>query len=421
VSRALTARAVESAKPDPDRRVEIPDGALPGLYLVLYPSGIKSYAVRYRHEGKPRKLTIGPTTRHTLAEARTIAREALQAVAEGQDPAGTKQAAKAPEEAPADTVEAVCALFIERYAKPKNRSWQEVQRILNREVVPRWQGRKVGEIARRDVIKLVDDIADRPAPIMAGRVLAHVRKLFNWCASRDMVEANPAAGVQAPVPTPKRDRVLSDDELVALWRACDDIGPPFGPFVRVLILTAARRDEVAGMAWDELDTDAAVWTLPPERAKNNVAHVVPLPAPALDAITSRPRLSYRTEAGKLADSPFVFTTTGKAPLSGFSKAKTRLDAAMAGHMGADVAPWRLHDIRRTAATGLQRLGVRLEVTEAILNHVSGSRAGVAGVYQRHHWQEEKRTALDAWTRHVLALVEGREAGGNVVALAEART
>ena len=193
---------------------------------------------------------------------------------------------------------------------------------------------------------------------------------------------------------PPRDRILTDAELARVWRACDHLGEPWHGFVRVLILTGQRRAETAGARWSEISAGFDTWTIPAERSKNGRAHDVPLSEPARELIRAIPRF----EGCEL-----VFSCGRKNPPSGFSKMKARLDALLAADGAGPVAPWILHDLRRTVATGLQRLGVRLEVTESVLNHIAGSRAGIVGVYQRHRWTDEKRAALDAWARHVLAL------------------
>jgi len=411
MGQVLTERFVKAKKPGATR-LEIPDAGLQGLYFVVQPTGGKSWALRYRWQGSPAKCRLGDYPVVGLAEARDKARDALRLLDAGTDPREARRTQEVPEAPRDDTIRDIITEFITRHAKVRNRSWQEVERVLRRELEPTWGRRRIGEIERKDVIRLIDGVADRGAPVMANRVLAHTRKLFNWAVSRDLIATSPCAGVSAPAQETKRDRVLSGADLRALWAACEDVGEPFGSIVRLLVLTGQRRDEVAGMRWAEVDVDAAQWTIPGERAKNGVPHQVPLGKTALSILSSRPRVLTvdGTNAGKVVH---VFTTTGASPFSGFSKAKARLDAAMQRRLseetgeatgGGPMAPWRLHDIRRTVATGLQRLGVRLEVTEAILNHVSGSRAGVVGIYQRHDWADEKRAALEAWERHVVATV-----------------
>lgn len=211
----------------------------------------------------------------------------------------------------------------------------------------------------------------------------------------------------APSSEQARDRVLSDDEIRTVWRALESIGWPFGEIGKLLLLTGARRDEIATGTWSEIDLERELWTIPGSRTKNREAHGIPLSDAAVDILKGLPHIDSKPG--------YVFTTNGRTPVSGFSKAKDAIDAAI--REGGDEAypHWTIHDLRRTVATNLQKLGVRLEVTEAILNHVSGSRAGIVGVYQRHAWTDEKRAALAAWARRLDAIVTG-ETASNVVSI-----
>jgi integrase len=391
----LTIRSVEAMKPRSVRQ-EIPDNFLPGLYLVQQPSGAKGWAVRYRHQGVPRKLTLGSYPALGLKDARELGAKALRAVAEGRDPGREKIAARA---AKADSIDRIVEDFLERHVRRSNRprTAQETERLLRQHVLPRWRGRMVHDITRRDVLDALDRVVDGGAPIAANRVFAAVRKFFNWCVARDILAASPCAGVKPPTAERARDRVLSDDELRRVWAAADKFGGTFGPLVKLLALTGQRRDEVAGIRWDELDLDTRLWTLPPARTKNNQLHEVPLSKAALAVLQNVPRT---------ASSPFVLTTNGGAsPASGYSKNKRRLDALLP----ADMPAWRLHDLRRTCASGLARLAINLPVIEKVLNHTSGSFAGIVGVYQKHSFADEKRAALEAWGNFVAALVEGKPA------------
>jgi integrase len=219
---------------------------------------------------------------------------------------------------------------------------------------------------------------------MAAQTVAYGKACFGWAMKRGTVAANPF--VNLPVaPGVKRERVLSDGELAAIWRATEEPGP-FNGIVRTLLLTGARCNEVAGMAWGELSDDFATWTIPSERTKNRRTHVVPLSAQAQDLLRNLPQYS---------DSVFPGL---RGPFKGFWRAKAALDCR------SGVTGWRLHDLRRTVATGLQRLGVRLEVTETVLGHVGGSLGGIVGVYQRYGYEAEQRDALEAWGKHVAALI-----------------
>jgi integrase len=250
----------------------------------------------------------------------------------------------------------------------------------------------VHEITRRDVLSILDRVVDAGTPILANRVLAAMRKLFNWALERDIISISPCAAVKSPAAERTRDRVLSDDELRTVLIAADRVGGRFGPLVRLLALTGQRRSEVAHARWEEIDIENRLWTLPSERVKNNRPHTIPLSGAVISILRAIPR----------GASPYVFTTNGTSPSEGFSKGKRRLDALL-----PDMAPWRLHDLRRTCASGMQRLGINLPVIEKVLNHVSGSFAGIVGVYQQHSFSEEKKQALEAWGRHVESLMVQR--------------
>ncbi len=328
--KALTTRSIELAKPAAERR-EIPDRLLPGLYLIVQPSGAKSWAVRYRRYGRPCKHTLGRYPAIDLAAARKLASAALRAVGEGRDPNRERRHARVTK---ADSIEAIAAQFIELHCNRHNRerTAEETKRLLDLHVLQRWRGRLAREITRRDVLDLLDRIVDGGTPIAANRTLSAVRKMFNWTIARDILTASPCAGVRPPTLERSRDRVLSDDELKLIWQAAGQVGSSFGSLVRLLMLTGQRRNEVAGMQWSELHLHARLWTLPRERVKTDQPHQVPLGAAALAILESMPRI---------ADSRFVSTTTGVTPSNGYSKGKRKLDALLPSDMPA----WRLHDLR----------------------------------------------------------------------------
>jgi integrase len=270
------------------------------------------------------------------------------------------------------------------------------------------------------VIDLLDKIADRGSPIMANRILATVRKFGNWAVSRDIITASFAAGVKPVGAERSRERILTDDELRWFWQGTEKLGQPFGPLFRLLLLTAQRREEVSGMSSREIDGDK--WVIPAARAKNGRAHSVHLSQAALGTLAGVKRMASKPG--------YIFTTTGDRPASGYSKAKERLDGFMLDIARAEIAAdggeperleiphWTLHDLRRTAASGMARIGINLPVIEKVLNHVSGSFGGVAGVYNRHSFSEEMERALDAWARFVLDLT-GDKPAENVVSIREA--
>jgi len=414
MARALTAKAVEALKADPEKRIEVPDPALSGLYLVVQPSGSKSWALRYRFGGKPAKLTLGRWPVMGVADARAAATEALDTLDHGRNPAGEK---KAREEAAAqtnrDTVAAVIELFLRRHAS-HNRRGDDVAAMFKREIMKKWGEREIQSIGKRDVIEVLDAIVDRGSPVTANRLRAHLNTLFNWAKGRDIVQANPLDGIKPPAPEKPRDRVLTDDEIRLFWNACDGLAYPFGPLYRILLLTGQRLREVAEMTWREVDGNT--WTLPADRSKNGDEHVIPLSPEVLAILEGLPRIGR-----------YAFTTTGETPVSGFTRAKERLDKLMDEAVNKDlpegaepvkIPPFTIHDLRRTAATGMAGLRFPPHVVEAVLNHRSGTRRGVAGVYNRFDYADEKRAALDAWARRVAALIEGE--AGNVVRIERAR-
>lgn len=428
-AKVLTAETVKSAKPNPDKRIEKPDAALPGLYLVIQPSGVKSWALRYRFAGKPKKLTIGPVLTErseptvgdlplgvpmVLTEARGAARKALQSIAEGKDPSQAKKASKALQavavEPDKDTVKALGESFIDRYAKPRNRSWAEVERQFKVEINTVLGDLRAKDVTKRQVLDLLDGIIDRGSPVTANRVFATLRKFFSWLVDRDVITASPCAGVKMPTAEKSRDRILSDDELRLFWKATGTLEYPFGPMFRLLLVTGQRREEVAGLTKKELALDDdALWTLPGERVKNGNEHTVPLSKLAVEIIKGLP---------KIGKKGFLFTTTGETHVSGYSRSKDRLDAKMLeilkdeaaerGEGPETVKPiphWTLHDLRRTVASRLAGLNINLPVIEKLLNHVSGTFAGIVGVYQRHEFKDEKRRAMNAWADYLAALID----------------
>jgi integrase len=421
MAKTLTVPSIERLKPDPAKRREIPDSLLVGLYLVIQPSGARSWAVRYRHGGKPRKLTLGAYPALDLGTARERARQALQAVAAGRDP-GTEKAEANRRAMDAagdhDLLSTQLDRFYERHVKPNNtaRTAAEVMRALDKDVRSAWGERRVQDITRRDVIKLLDDIVDRGKPIAANRALAYMRRFFNWLIERSVLETSPCDRVKAPASEQDRDRALIDDKLRWLWNATERLGYPFGPFVRLLLLTGQRRDEVAKARFREFP-HRALWQIPKERTKNGIAHDVPLSTAAQEVIAALPRIAGR--AGLL------FTTSGETAISGYSNAKERLDKFMlavareeAVERGlnpdeVEIPEWRLHDLRRTMASGMARLGHAPHVVEAVLNHTGGTISGVAAVYNRYSYADEKSRALEVWGRFVMDLVEESETS-NVV-------
>ena len=381
-------------KPPVSGQLDCFDRGYPGLALRLSYGGGKSWVYFYRIGGKLRRLTLGTYPALGLAEAREAWRKARQEAQSGRDPA-TKIIGGS-----ATDFRSVFEEWLKR-DQEGNKSKAIVAQKLEKDVLPFWQHRQITEIGRRDVLNVIDRIADRGAVIQARRTHAYLHRLFKWAVGRGIIDRNPLADLPKPGSETKRDRVLTDAELVAVWNAATEIAYPYGPAIKLLILTGARREEIGQLKWSEIDGDSI--TLEGNRTKNGEPHIIPLSAPALTIIETLPRIG---------GSEFVFTNDGTRTIANWGRAKTRLDEI------ACIAPWTIHDLRRSCATGLQKLGTGLQVTEAILGHTAGSRAGVIRIYQRHDYANEKRSALEAWGAHVISLVEGRRSG-TVVPLARA--
>jgi len=421
----LTELSCEKATADVGRR-ELPDGN--GLYLVVHPSGAKTWAVRYRQGGRSRKLTIpGAYPAIGLKAARRLAKEAVETVAAGGDPGADKIASRKLTPTRDNTFELLAALFLDRWLtkaqqRPRPRTIEENARLLGlvREdsswtpkkggLAARWKGRPVPGISRADVVDVLDELIAAGVTVKANHTRGVLHLFFGWCMRRGVIEANPVSVIDKPAPQVSRSRVLTDQELGLFWKAADE-DEVFGPLYKLLALTGQRRDEARGASWDEFDLDKALWSLPGNRTKNGKAHAVPLSAQVITLLQKLPKVGRKPR--------LLFTTNGDTMVSGLSRAKERLDARMlelAREVDPDakIARWVLHDLRRTCATGMQKLGIALPVIEKILNHSSGSFAGIVGVYQLHDFAHEKRAALDAWARHVEDITWGKT--GHVVKL-----
>lgn len=404
------------------------DAAVRGGYVIKYPSGALAYCVRYRIHNQKRKLTFGvfDVASGGLAAMRAKARKALSEVDAARhsttgtpDPVAAKRAARAERvaaeaaaraakragkdglagaaQAHPESVEHAVEQFAQRHLS-KIRTGAVVARILRREVVGRWRGRRLADVTRADVHKALDEVADR-APIQANRVAAYLSKFFRWTTTRGIIAANPiVGGIERPAEERKRKRTLDDRELSLVWAAAEGMGYPFGPIVQLLILTGQRKSEIGEAHWSEINLDGKFLDLPAARVKNKKPHCVPLSPQVMTILESLPRY---------AGSDLVFTTNGKTSVSGFSRAKRALDKQVAVLNGGEAIPeFTIHDLRRSCAAGLQRLGVDTRVIERALNHVSGVFAGITSVYQTHDFAEEKRDALNRWGAHIGRVISG---------------
>jgi integrase len=389
----LTARFVETVKPQRERK-EYADPS--GVRLVVFPSGSKSFVHRYRVAGKTRKDTLGAATGEgavTLAAAREAVARARRQLEKGiAIPRPIAPSA-------GESVAHHAAQFMAKHHAVRSRpsTIKATELTLNNVVLPAWGNRAVTDVRRRDVIELLETTAIERGPAAAKGAERVLSKFFRWLLARDVIEVAPTIGVSAVLPPrPKpRQRKLTDAELVALLKAAGS-DSPFDRTIWILALCGVRRNEAAGMKFSELDPKTRTWTIPAERSKNHREHVVPLSTQAWAIIDSQPRL---------VDCDFVFSVSGVSPTNNWDRGKKRLSK----NAGLDDDSWRLHDLRRGVASGLQRLGVRTEVIERALGHHSGSFAGIVGTYQTDLLEDEVRVALERWADHVDQLVGGNPA------------
>jgi integrase len=369
------------------------DDALPGFGYRLRAgsAGIRrSWIVQYRRAGRSRRVLLGPAAVLTAEQARAAAKKVLAKVALGEDPQADKTARRGKDRH-------ILRALVDEYLAHKQSivrpaTFTNIAMYLRGPYFKPLHAMPVDTITRRDVAARLVAITRDHGSIVAARARGALSAFYVWAMGNGLAEANPIIGTLRPADAEPRSRVLSDAELAAIWRASGD--DAYGKVIKLLTLLAARRAEVGGMRWSELDLDRATWTIPPQRAKNKREHVLPLMPLALEVIASVPRRATRDH---------LFGSRSAEGLRHWH-AKVDLDR----RLGSVVGPWRLHDLRRTAATRMADLGVQPHVVEAVLNHQSGTKGGVAGIYNRSSYDREVRAALALWADHVQALAAGGE-------------
>jgi integrase len=400
--RRFTDKFIQSLKPK-EARYEVYEGG--GFAVRVSPAGGKTWIWFYRFAGRHRRITLGDYPALGLADARVKLADACKLLERRIDP-GEAEVLRRKAERTAETVAELAEAYLEKWAHPRKRSAAEDERILRKDVIPAWGRRKAKDITRRDAIALVDAIVDRGSPIAANRTLACIRRMFNWALSRDIVPASPCVAVKAPAKENRRDRVLSADEIAALWGALDNpelaISPAIRLALKLQLVTGQRKGEVIGAQWSEFDLSERVWTIPAEKAKNGMPHRVPLSPLALAVLAE-----IEATAGKrqwLFPSP----RAGR-PISG-----PAVDHAMRNNRDLlDTGDATPHDLRRTAASHMTSIGISRLVVSKILNHAE---PGVTAVYDRHSYDAEKRAALTAWSARLEEIIGGKRSPENVVAL-----
>ena len=384
------------------------DDECPGLGVRLQGSA-RRWIVRYRVAGNPKQkqITLGPLVGMPLRRAREAAVEYTGTAKRGIDKA-TVEMAKAEEahRLQRSRAEGRLGLIVDRYLQHaesylRPSTFKETKRYL----AVAWQpmhDEVVTELDTRAIIARLETIATDSGPVTANRARSALSQCMSWAAARGIIHRNPLIGTRAIAVEKPRERVLSNDEIAKLWAETDRAGD-FAAIIRLLLLTGQRREEVAAMRWSEIDLERRLWEIPGTRTKNHRPHQVPLSNQALAIL----------EALERRESRDLVFGTGKAGFSGFGQSKARSDRR------SGLREWRVHDLRRTAVTGMAEIGLQPHVIEAVVNHVSGHKSGVAGIYNRASYAEEKRRALQAWADAVEAVVSGKAASSNVVALATA--
>lgn len=375
----LTQTAVDRKAPPTSGREIVWDTILPGFGLRISSTGRKVWIAKFRRNGQQILLTIGTMAKYpNVGDARQLAREAMVGTAPKIENKETIY----------DIVHNVYLPMKER--KYRQRTYDNLKNTFNRDILSCWKNLGIKDITKQHINDLIDAKLANGAPFQAASMLMVLRIFFKWAVERDLIDNNPTAKIRSIATPVSRDRVLTDPEIVDFWNACDNIGWPFRQLHQLLLLTGQRLGEVAGMRWSELDLENATWTIPRERAKNNHQHTIPLSGLAMHIIASLPRI---------AKSDFVFTMKGDKPVTGFGIAKMRLDKF------CDIDGWRVHDLRRTAATGMARLRVPPHIVERILNHRKGIVSGVAEIYNRYEYADECSIALNKWADHVATLTD----------------
>ncbi|MDH3742353.1 MAG: integrase arm-type DNA-binding domain-containing protein [Hyphomicrobiales bacterium] len=371
--------SIARLKPPAEGRAEYWDEEVPGFGLRVTARGTKTWQLMYRKDGRKRRLTLGNYPALSLKLARKAATDAQDAIERGRDPASERSALTG---GPM-TFEGFARAYLERYAKRHKKTWPADRAMIENDLIKAWGRRPADAIARRDVIALLEEVMARGHPYAANRRLALIRKMFAWGIQVDLISTSPTTGVSAPAREETRTRILNEHEIAALWQAWTEMGWPYGFIFKLILLTAQRRSDIAGLRLDDIGFTTQIWTPPLAKSGAGNVHELPLTPSVLEILTSLPR----------ATSQLVFPSPGdrSKPVSGFSKASERASEL------SGINDWRTQDLRRTAAVGMARLGVRPELLDQILNVRTTISPGLRGVYQLASDAQEKRQAMEAWS------------------------
>jgi integrase len=418
----LTDRSIEALKPR-SARYEVWDEARKGFGIRVTPRGVKSFVWVYHFRGKPRRLTFGTYPRLSLADAGLKLAQAKRQLDLGADP-GEQVVAERVAARHAETVAELVEEYLARYARLRKRSAAEDERILRKDILPRWGVEKAAEITQRHVVRLVNEIVDRGAPIQANRTLTILRRMFRFGVGQAIITSSPCDSVETPSAENQRDRVLSDDEIRTLWNALDDapMEPNVGRILRMMLITGQRKAEVVGLHRNEIDFDRSLWTLPAARAKNGREHLIPLPHLALQLLAeANPCQDGHLFPSRLTGLPYRGQSIDHATRYLFDP-RPRKAKRHSKSIGQPVTPLLAgkidrfvpHDLRRTVATRMRELGISRGDVKMVLNHVESD---VTARYDRYDGLAEKKRALHLWGARLAAIVAGKLAISNVIELA----
>ena len=386
----LTDRKVQHLKPE-SNRYEIWEGN--GFGIRVFPTGKKSWVFMYRLQGKLHRLTLGQYPNMSVAEAHAEHGKALTTLEKGIDP-GEEKVTQNVTDRKAPTVESLVSTYIEKWAKPRKRSWEEDERMLKKDVIPIWGNRKAHSISKKDVIGLLDNVVNRGATITANRTLAVIRRMFNFAVERDILKTTPCYRIKAPFKENKNDRVLSEKEIQTLWNGLNkaSILQLTRLAVKLQLVTAQRKWEIVSSEWHEFDLKNKWWNIPKEKAKNGIAHRVPLSEIAMSILLELKKIS--------GESQWVFQSPRTVQHIGSEAINHAIRKNF--HCFKDAKHFTPHDLRRTAATYMTSLGTPRLVVSKILNHVESS---ITSIYDKHSYDKEKREAMDKWSKKLKQILK----------------
>ncbi len=413
----LTDRAIEALRPR-TARYEVWDEARKGFGVRVTPRGVKSFVWVYHFASRPRRMTFGTYPSMSLADAGVKLAEAQSLLKKGIDP-GDRIVAERDAERHAETVGELVASYLDRYARARKRSASEDDRILRKDVLPRWGRRKAKDITRRDVVRLLNEIVDRGAPIQANRTLTIIRRMFNFAVGQAFIEVSPCDKVEAPSAENRRDRTLSEEEIRLLWLALDDASMEQNArrIPRLMLATGQRKGEVVGLHRQEVDYERGLWTLPAARVKNGREHIIPLSSVARSILDeAEPNRAGYLFPSKLTGLPYRGQSIDHATRYLFDR---RPVPSSQNRVAKSVTPlaglmerFTPHDLRRTVATRMRELGISRGDVKMVLNHIE---TDVTSRYDKYDGLPEKRRALDLWGKRLEQIIAGEHRQGSQVA------